>query len=328
MGTHSSAPSRRASTHTPTPGSKDFQTNGSQLPNAELTAQLGRSTSKSGEPTKDNPRSYGEPGAAAAAEWPSIVERDGFVDLAADMLKLGPSETSVLRRIFFRAGPGTKVCYESQESMARYLRMHEKTVRRALDRLTELGLVSKVTQFHGQGRSNGYLPHMTLMDKLPSAHSWRDARNGIPGTTPGMETDDPSIPGMVSLHSGHDARLTEYRTDIVPIHSSEEGIFELEETSDPEYIGDTSVHSGHHARNGGPSVPIPGIMPGMEEELPPAPPCKDCGNPWTTPERQRELTLRDRRMKLTPPRERQCDNCWQAELNQKQSELAAKERLR
>ena len=328
MDTHSRAPSRRASTHTRTTGSKDLQTQGSQLPNAELTVQLDRSTSNLVESTTDSPRSYGEPGAAAAAEWPSIIERDGFVDLAADMLKLGPSETSVLRRIFFRAGPGTKVCYESQKSMARYLRIHEKTVRRALERLTELGLVSKVTQFHGQGRSNGYLPHTTLMDKLPAAHSGHDARNVIPGATPGMGTDDPSIPGMVSLHSGHDARLTEYRTDIVPIHSSEEGIFELKEPSDTEYIGDISVHSGHHARNGGPSIPIPGIMPGMEEELPPALPCKDCGNPWTTPERQRELTLRDRRMKLPPPGERQCDDCWKAELNQKQAELAAEERLR
>ena len=94
--------------------------------------------------------------------WPSIIERDGFADVATVTFDLTGPESSVLRRILFRAGSASQGCWESLPNMGRYLGLNEKTVRRALARLLDLGLIHKVKAYHGDGKSNCYVPVLRI----------------------------------------------------------------------------------------------------------------------------------------------------------------------
>ena len=64
--------------------------------------------------------------------WPSIVERDGFVDVVTEMENLSTPESAVHRRITFRAGSASQGCWESLGNMARYLGGNERTILRAI----------------------------------------------------------------------------------------------------------------------------------------------------------------------------------------------------
>ena len=132
-------------------------------------------------------------------DWPTIIERDGFADLATVELELTGPESAVLRRILFRAGSASQGCWESLANIGRYLGLNEKTVRRALGRLMELGVVHKVKAYHGDGRSNCYVPVMRI------GHFGLSAQNG---------GNDASILDSESHHFGLSAQLTE-RTEYV-----------------------------------------------------------------------------------------------------------------
>ena len=243
-----------------------------QLPNASLT----------------------QPGEASENrddKWPSIIERDGFVDLAAVTHGLSSAETSVLRRVFFRCGPGMKACYESQESMARYLRLSRRTVIRALDRLLELELVYRLTQFHGSGRSNGYGPRFLI-----SPHFCHGVTNDGESQMDGGKC---SICDTVSSHLCHcvtQTEGTEIRSDQEK-HPEESGLVS-------EQSSVLSVHLGHSVTNGRQGVTNGVVIPE----------CEVCGNPWT-PDPLRHRTAVHRGL-----REFVCDTCRKAQV------VAAKQR--
>ena len=94
--------------------------------------------------------------------WPTIIERDSFVDVAAVTPELSACQTAVFRRICFRAGSASQGCFESQDSMGRYLGYKRRAIQRALDHLQDLGLIHKVTAFYGSGKSNSYIPIFRL----------------------------------------------------------------------------------------------------------------------------------------------------------------------
>ena len=47
-----------------------------------------------------------------ADQWPTLIERDGFADLAGVTLNLSGPESAVFRRICFRAGSASQGCWE------------------------------------------------------------------------------------------------------------------------------------------------------------------------------------------------------------------------
>ena len=201
-------------------------------------------------------------------DWPSIIERDGFADLVTIQFGLAGPESSVFRRILFRAGPSSQACWESQPNMARYLGLGERTVRRALVRLVELGLVHRVTAYHGSGSSNGYVPVLRI------SHSGHSGRN---------DENEASIPATQAAHSGHCGRLTE-GTDHVSDHESLHGNFlESPEFGDSK-LTSTSVHSGQSGRNEAFVESIPARAAGMDEGRVGVDiaECRECGRPWTT----------------------------------------------
>lgn len=105
---------------------------------------------------------------AAATRWPSLIERDRWVDLAADIHQLTANQTSVLRRVCFRAG-SENGCTESQGNMGKYLRMGRRTVQRSLDRLLDLGLLEQDGRKHESKTGNSYIPKLLLAEKLGCA---------------------------------------------------------------------------------------------------------------------------------------------------------------
>ena len=105
---------------------------------------------------------------AAATRWPSLIERDRWVDLAADLHQLTANQTGVLRRVCFRAG-SERGCTESQGNMGKYLRMGRRTVQRCLDRLLDLGLLEQDGRKHESKTGNAYLPNFLIAEMLGCA---------------------------------------------------------------------------------------------------------------------------------------------------------------
>ena len=137
-----SAPGSSSISHyNPSTGSWD-----GQLPNPDITDQL-------------SPAGLLE---KPPENWPTIIERDFFVDLAVVTLNLSACQTAVFRRICFRAGSASQGCWESQDSIARYLGYKRRAIQMALDHLQDLGLIHKVTAFYGSGKSNTYVPIFRL----------------------------------------------------------------------------------------------------------------------------------------------------------------------
>ena len=249
--------------------------------------------------------------------WPSIIERDGFADVATVTFDLTGPESAVLRRILFRSGSASQGCWESLPNMGRYLGFNERTVRRALARLLGLGLIHKVKAYHGDGKSNCYVPVLRI------AHSRLSVQN---------DADEGSIPNSASLHSGLSVQNGENETsilDFVSLHSGlsvhqTEGteIVIHSESSDSEFqrshaagdskMASTSVHSGQRVQNGASPEPIPDT----ESEMSSSPSatsiteCHVCGLPWTT-DAGRHLTAIRRSL-----REFICDGCRESQISQ------------
>ena len=122
--------------------------------------------------------------AAAAERWPSLIERDRWVDLAADLHQLTANQTSVLRRVCFRAGSESG-CTESQGNMGKWLRVDRRTVQRCLDRLLDLGLLTRDGRKHESKTGNAYIPNFLIAEKLGCATLGGQPKSE--GTT--LETD-------------------------------------------------------------------------------------------------------------------------------------------
>ena len=207
--------------------------------------------------------------------WPSIIERDGFADVATVTFDLTGPESAVLRRILFRAGSVSQGCWESLPNMGRYLGFNERTVRRSLARLLDLGLIHKVTAYHGSGNSNCYVPVMRI------AHSGLSVQNNEnEGSTPDPEglhsglsvqnsADEGLAPGSVdshsglsvqnggneasildsvSLHSGLSVHQTE-GTEILIEPESLDSEFQRSHDAGDSKITSISVHSGQRVQN-------------------------------------------------------------------------------
>ena len=102
-------------------------------------------------------------------DWPSIFARLDWVNLVAQAFELTIQQTMVLIRIVRRSGSQSQACWESQDTMAREGRMHRTTVSKSLARLVKLGLIHKVTRYHGNGHSDAYVPTFRISHLLPSA---------------------------------------------------------------------------------------------------------------------------------------------------------------
>ena len=298
------SPSRRTSGRPQTSPHYDPSTSGTwdgQLPHPDVAGQL----SPAGLLEKP-PR-----------DWPSIIERDGFADLATVTFNLTGPESAVLRRILFRAGSASQGCWESLPNMGRYLGFNERTVRRALARLLGLGLIHKVKAYHGDGKSNCYVPVLRI------AHSGLSVQN---------DADEGSIPDSASLHSGLSVQNGENETsilDFVSLHSGlsvhqTEGteIVIHSESSDSEFqrshdtgdskMASTSVHSGQRVQNGASPAAIPDTESEMSSSLSATSitECHVCGLPWTT-DAGRHLTAIRRGL-----REFICDECRESQISQ------------
>ena len=269
--------------------------------------------------------------------WPSIIERDGFADVATVTFDLTGPESSVLRRILFRAGSASQGCWESLPNMGRYLGLNEKTVRRALARLLDLGLIHKVKAYHGDGKSNCYVPVLRI------SHSGQRVQNdGNEGSIPDSEglhsglsvqndadegftldsvnshsglsaqngKNEASILDSVSLHSGlsaHQTERTEFGTDLESLDSV---IYDSKHVSNLK-LTSTSVHSGQRVQNGASSASIPGTESRMDGvSSADITECASCGLPWTT-DAGRHLTAIRRGL-----REFICDGCREAQISQ------------
>ena len=187
--------------------------------------------------------------------WPSIIERDGFADVATVTFNLTGPESAVLRRILFRSGSASQGCWESLPNMGRYLGFNERTVRRALARLLGLGLIHKVKAYHGDGKSNCYVPVLRIAHSGQRvqndadeglAPGFVDSHSGLSVRNGGNET---SILDFVSLHSGLSVHQTE-GTEIVIHSESENSEFQRSHDVGDSKMSSISVHSGHRVQNG------------------------------------------------------------------------------
>ena len=227
--------------------------------------------------------------------WPSIIERDSFVDLAAVTLKLSACQTAVFRRIAFRAGSASQGCFESQDNMARYLGYKRRAVQRALDHLQDLGLIHRVGAFHGSGKSNSYVPIFRL-SHLRTSDANDDPSICAPDARMGLIS--PSICVSDDTHLRTSDALTE-GTDKVDILSDEtvtlkesQGACDLKDESQPPFI----------------CVPVTQM-----DAAPPAavPECGICRLPWTYDVGRHRTALR-RGMRAFI-----CDGCREAQIAQK-----------
>ena len=171
--------------------------------------------------------------------WPSIIERDGFADVATVTFDLTGPESAVLRRILFRSGSASQGCWESLPNIGRYLGFNERTVRRALARLLGLGLIHKVKAYHGDGKSNCYVPVLRI------------------------------------AHSGLSVHQTE-GTEIVIHSESEDSEFQRSHDVGDSKMASTSVHSGHRVRNEQQSLchvhyRVPRLRPALDDGRWPTP---------------------------------------------------------
>ena len=224
--------------------------------------------------------------------WPSIIERDSFVDLAVVTLNLSACQASVFRRIAFRAGSASQGCFESQDNMARYLGYKRRAVQRALDHLQDLGLIHKVTAFYGSGKSNSYIPIFRLSHLRTS-----DANGDSPICVPVTQMDRIDSPICVS----DDTRLrtsdapTEGTEVDISIHKSTVTLSESQDACDLEDEYQT------------PFICVPvtqmGAVPAAD-----VPECYKCGLPWTY-DVCRHRTALQRGMRAFI-----CDGCREAQI--------------
>ena len=262
--------------------------------------------------------------------WPSIIERDGFADVATVTFDLTGPESSVLRRILFRAGSASQGCWESLPNMGRYLGLNEKTVRRALARLLDLGLIHKVKAYHGDGKSNCYVPVLRIQNDgnegsildSEGLHSGQrvqndadegfalDSVNSHSGLSAQNGKNEASILDSVSLHSGLSAHQTEGTEIGTDSESLDSVIYDSKHVSNLK-LTSTSVHSGQRVQNGASSASIPGTESRMDGvSSADITECASCGLPWTT-DAGRHLTAIRRGL-----REFICDGCREAQISQ------------
>ena len=228
--------------------------------------------------------------------WPSIIERDSFVDLAAVTLKLSACQTATFRRIAFRAGSASQGCFESQDNMARYLGYKRRAVQMALHHLQDLGLIHKVTAFYGSGKSNSYIPVFRLSHLRTS-----DANDEIPICAPDAQmgmispsvcaSDDTRMRTTCAPTEGTEVDILSHESSLT-LPESQQDACDLENESHPQFICASGAQM---------------------DAAPPAavPECIQCEEPWTYDVGRHRTALR-RGM-----RDFICDGCREAQISRK-----------
>ena len=239
--------------------------------------------------------------------WPSIIERDGFADVVGDLFNLSSTESAVFRRILFRSGSASQGCWESQENMARGLRLTSKTVRKALTRLLTDRLIHKIQVFHGGGKSDGYIPVTRVTESLDYS---RKPPAPLPVATTEMEcpltqgvlVEPLPISVIEGSHSGSHYLQTEGTEELSNLHEIEESLKDLP-AGDGLASQDTNLSEKNQIQH--PFIPVATTEMDVAADIPE---CQDCGQPWTPdPIRHKKAIRRGMREFL-------CDACRDAQV--------------
>ena len=267
-----SAPGSSSISHyNPSTGSWD-----GQLPNPDITDQL-------------SPAGLLE---KLPENWPSIIERDAFVDLAAVTLNLSACQTAVFRRIAFRAGSASQGCFESQDNMARYLGYKRRAIQMALHHLQDLGLIHRVGAFYGSGKSNTYVPIFRLSHLRTS-----DANEESPICAPHAQmgltspsvcaSDDTRMRTTCAPTEGTDNESLSHESSLTLSESQD--FCDSENQSQPQFICASGAQMD--------------VVPSAD-----VPECGSCGLPWTY-DVGRHRTALQRGMRAFI-----CDSCREAQI--------------
>ena len=242
---------------------------------------------------------------AAATRWPSLIERDRFVDLAADTHKLTANQTSVLRRVCFRAGSESG-CTESQGNMAKWLRMGRRTVQMCLDRLIALGLLTRDGRKHQSATGNAYIPCLLIAEKLGCASL---------GVQPKSEEITLETDAGIELGcADEDIRLRKSSA-----HKQKEQIYIPQLTNYGINPGDepgpTTLQEPESEKKIEPATlsvtAAPSAQPNLSQAHKDIPECRRCGGPLMTLERLRKA----KQLRVTVNLDLPCRTCAVAEID-------------
>ena len=241
--------------------------------------------------------------------WPDVFKRDAWVDSVAGLYEVTQYEVAVLRRVMFRCGSRSQACWESQLSMAKYLKVGRRTIQRALASLQDMGMILRVTFYRGDHSHNAYVP----VFQFPPDHLRPPGAN---------EPDLVNVPKSLDLpvhlrpsdaHMRPPGALT-VRTVHVTSHESHEALLSAKEDDlDPELESHQPFISAPQAQMGSESSQssISAPQAQMETSAADIPECHVCGLPWTYDVGRHRLALQRR------IREFLCDSCREEQIAQK-----------
>ena len=227
--------------------------------------------------------------------WPDVFKRDAWVDSVAGLYEVTQYEVVVLRRIMFRCGSGSQACWESQLSMAKYLKVGRRTIQRALASLLEMGMIHKVTFYRGDNSHNAYVPTFNC----PPDHLRLTGANGPDLVNLPKTLDLPVHLRLTGAHMRPPGALT-VRTDIVTCDKSRDVLLSKKEDE-----------SGPEDELLKPFISAPQAQ--MEDVASAAdvPECGSCALPWTYDVGRHRLALQ-RGMRVFI-----CNSCREVEISQK-----------
>ena len=200
MRTPPSSPSRRISAHsknTDPTGIRDHESD-RQLAHPDIAHQTSpehRSDSPTDTPAP-SPRFTRAADAETFEKWWSVIHRDRVVDLVVTTCNLTLLQAAVYRRIVFRAGPEDMTCWESPESMARFLGTTARSIRRALSDLEEMG---RILCKGKKGKLRAWTPNLKIADELTATQ-----RLQVDTVSTFKHPDSPPTPTQVDTVSLYD----------------------------------------------------------------------------------------------------------------------------
>ena len=227
--------------------------------------------------------------------WPDVFKRDAWVDSVAGLYEVTQYEVVVLRRIMFRCGSGSQACWESQLSMAKYLKVGRRTIQRALASLLEMGMIHKVTFYRGDNSHNAYIPTF----ECPPDHLRLTGANGPDLVNLPKTLDLPVHLRLTGAYMRPPGAQT-VRTVTVTDHKSCDGLLsQKEDELGPENVLPQPFISAPQAQ--------------MEDVASAAdvPECGSCALPWTYDVGRHRLALQ-RGMRVFI-----CNSCREVEISQK-----------
>jgi hypothetical protein len=227
--------------------------------------------------------------------WPDVFKRDAWVDSVAGLYEVTQYEVVVLRRIMFRCGSGSQACWESQLSMAKYLKVGRRTIQRALASLLEMGMIHKVTFYRGDNSHNAYIPTF----ECPPDHLRLTGANGPDLVNLPKTLDLPVHLRLTGAYMRPPGAQT-VRTVTVTDHKSCDGLLsQKEDELGPENVLPQPFISAPQAQ--------------MEDVASAAdvPECESCALPWTSDVGRHRTALRRGMRKFI------CDACREAQIAQK-----------